>query len=375
MDEVLSLEDSRELLALCKAGKLYQVEDWIRRGKSIRVHPRSRDNPLQAVLRKGFFSLLELLVRNTTDQKERDDLLLQAVRLQQFDIVKMLVDHGANALSVPFSDVACAWDPEMMRYFMAKGSDVFADDSLARALTYRVRTALGFYMDYKRAHPERLDDLQRQLDMALATCCREGDEKWVSLLMWAGGDPYAEVRDIECKKDADKPWMQISGAEEAARKGHVRVLELLDLDPRNPKAQGVLYEACNGIHTRAVHYLLKIGIDPNDKEDGGSSGLETAITHIDWGKKMQRIWPGHEDTDSECLTIVKDLIRHKARWTPDDSELRAARRAVCEVGPDQVSQLITLLAKPRVCSPDVLQTLVGSPKMQEILKRAGYRER
>jgi hypothetical protein len=79
--DTLSPEESRELLALCKAGKLYQVEEWINQGKSIRVHPKSRDEPLHVALRKEFFSLIELLARHTDSQQTKDQVLLQAVRL------------------------------------------------------------------------------------------------------------------------------------------------------------------------------------------------------------------------------------------------------------------------------------------------------
>ena len=98
MGDTLSLEESRKLLALCKAGKLYQVEEWIRQGKSIRVHPKSRDEPLHATLRKGFFSLIELLARHTESQPMKDDVLLQAVRLQHFDMVRMAPSRCRSSL-------------------------------------------------------------------------------------------------------------------------------------------------------------------------------------------------------------------------------------------------------------------------------------
>jgi hypothetical protein len=369
MDDTLSLEDSRELLALCKAGRLYQVEEWIRAGKSLRVHAKSRDEPLHATLRTGFLSLIELLARHTDSQELKNGVLLQAVRRQMPEIAVMLVEQGADASSVPFSDVICAWDPAMMRYFMARGCDPFKEDDFARALSYGIRTALGFYMDCKRDHPEQADNLQFQLDMALALHCREGNEKWVAMLMWSGGDPHAKVRDLECKKDQDKPWHQISGAEEAARKGHVKVLEFLDLEGSHPDAQSILYEACCGIHEQAVHYLLKLGINPNDKDNGGSSCLDTVLTHIDWGKRWSRILPGYGCTAKTCLTLARDLIKHKARWRPDACNLRAARRAVCEVGPEYVSELVDLLGYPGACAPETLARLVGTSQMQDQLKR------
>jgi hypothetical protein len=369
MDETLTIEESRELLELCRDGKLYEVEEWIRQGKSIRVHPKSRDEPTRLVLRKGFHSLLELLIRHTTSQEELDGVLVQAVRKQRFDAVRMLVEHGANPLKVAFVDVACAWDPGMMRYFLEKGTDVLADDAMAYALTSRVQTALGFYMDCKAAHPEWADALQRQLDMALAIHCREGNEGWVAKLIWAGGNPYAKGRDMECKKNADKPWTQICGAEEAAHKGHLKVLELLDLDIDNPISQEILESACAGMHEDTVRYLLKLGINPNDKEDGGSRGLEAVLLRIDWGKQMQRFSPSFSDTASKCLSMARKLIRHKARWTPDAYVLRATRRAACEASPEQMTELVGQLGRPGVCDPEILRRFVDNPKIQELLKK------
>lgn len=371
--DTLSLEDSRELLAMCKAGKLYQVEDWIRQGKSIRVHPKSRDDPLNIALRKGFFSLVELLARNTDSQEKKDEILLQAIRRQTFDIVKMLVDHGANPKTVPLTDVLCAWDPEMMRYFFARGVDMLTDDPFTHALGWKIETVLGVFLDCRQKHPTMADDLQRQLDMALAVHCREGDEKWVAILMWAGGNPYARVRDIENKKYGDNPLTYITGAEEAARKGHLKVLEKLELDASHPDAQSILYEACAGIHEETVHYLLRLGINPNDKKDGGSSALDAILIHIDWGKRMQRIMPPYDDTADKCLKIAKDLIKHKARWTPDACRLRATRRAVCQVGPQYASDLVSLLRRRNACSDAVLEKFVGSSLMQDLLKRVSTR--
>lgn len=126
---------------------------------------------------------------------------------------------------------------------------------------------------------------------------------------------------------------------------------------------------------KAVHYLLKIGIDPNDKRNGGSSGLDTVLVHMDWGKKWQSVLPGYGCTARTCLTMTKDLLRHKARWGPDATDLRAARRAVCQVGPEYVSELVDLLGRPGVCAPEVLAKLVGTDQVQDQLKRGTARRR
>jgi hypothetical protein len=121
------------------------------------------------------------------------------------------------------------------------------------------------------------------------------------------------------------------------------------------------------MHEDAVHYLLKLGIKPNDKANGGCSGLDTVFFHMDWEKHNL---PSFMNCSERCLKIAKDLIRHHARWTPDEHNIRATRRAACDVGPKCVSALVDLLGKPGVCSPEVMAKLVGTDQMQDMLKRS-----
>jgi hypothetical protein len=46
MPEPLTLEDSKALLALCRAGKLFEIERWITAGKSIVTAAMMKKTPL-----------------------------------------------------------------------------------------------------------------------------------------------------------------------------------------------------------------------------------------------------------------------------------------------------------------------------------------
>ena len=365
METTLSLEESREFVALSTAGNLGQVEQWIRQGKSTSVHKKCWYPLMAMIFRKGFNNLLELLFKNTATQAEKDAVLCYAVRHQHFDQAKILVELGGNPLAVPFSDVVSAWDPEMVRYFMAKGTDIFADDQMARALKQEIPAALSFYMDYKRAHPDQAAKLQEQLDMALALHCRDGEERWVSMLMWAGGNPYAEVRDLERIKDADKSWMRISGVESAVRIGNVKILEMLDMDPHHSTSQELLYDSCFHIYVGAVNFLLNLGVKPNDKENGGSSGLDIILVMVDHDRFNISMY---ENCAEMCLVIARALIRHGAKWKPDDHELRRARRAM-RLEPKFVGKFVKTLGQPGVTEPAIMEKLVGSRLMKEALNR------
>jgi len=71
MSELLTLEDAKALIALCRAGKLYEIEKWIASGKSIQTPPEVRKNlwllsipkmpiwkPSRRIRRRGTFAIL-----------------------------------------------------------------------------------------------------------------------------------------------------------------------------------------------------------------------------------------------------------------------------------------------------------------------------
>lgn len=70
----LTADESKALLALCRTGRLYEIEDSIRTGRSLRIAEGVRGTPLQIALAKGFRGLIELLVRNESHREEADDL-------------------------------------------------------------------------------------------------------------------------------------------------------------------------------------------------------------------------------------------------------------------------------------------------------------
>ena len=76
-----------------------------------------------------------------------------------------------------------------MQLFLDGGADVVTEYPFTMAFSEKIRTALNRFVVYKRSHPELDLELQEQVDRALRFFGREGNLKWVSLLMWAGGDP------------------------------------------------------------------------------------------------------------------------------------------------------------------------------------------
>src|ERR1041385_8715312 len=81
----LTLEESTFLLALCRSGRLYEIEDWIKAGKSLAVAAGIRKTPLEIAIETGFHSLIVLLARNEARREVKNKALADAVERRKVD--------------------------------------------------------------------------------------------------------------------------------------------------------------------------------------------------------------------------------------------------------------------------------------------------
>src|SRR5262245_27792345 len=127
MCDTLSIPEAKELLKLCKLGKLFEVQDWIASGKSLCIPVELKTNPLKIAIDTNFHSLVELLARNEPDQNIKNRALRYAVSRQREEFVHILVANGADINSIPFIDVLRAWKPGIIHYFIDCGADFITD--------------------------------------------------------------------------------------------------------------------------------------------------------------------------------------------------------------------------------------------------------
>lgn len=92
----LPSHEAKQLVALCAAGRLYEVQDWIRAGKSLTVPAEIKRTPLRVALDTGFDSLIELLLRHETNQQAKNDALRHALLHDQRAIAELAVAYGAD---------------------------------------------------------------------------------------------------------------------------------------------------------------------------------------------------------------------------------------------------------------------------------------
>ena len=121
MENTLAIEtsvDTKELLRLCRAGRLYDIEKWITAGKPLDIPVKRNKTLLQVAVETEFHSLVELIARHESNQASKNAALEGAISLRRLDLVELLVENGAQITSVPFADVLLTWGAEAHPLFL-----------------------------------------------------------------------------------------------------------------------------------------------------------------------------------------------------------------------------------------------------------------
>ena len=215
-----------------------------------------------------------MLARNDSDVANLNQALSDAVVLRNLDTVFLLLEHGADLKSVPLADVLLTWEPRLIQLFLDGGADVFERLPFTVAFCARVRTALRPFINFKQAHSELDFQLQEQLERALRHFAREGDLKWVSLLLWAGANPRSTG---PSGTDDDDQESYVSALEQAATSSHVEILKKFKLSRERDDLSRLLCEASFGQSSDVLVYLLELGARPNATANGGSASLSRCL--------------------------------------------------------------------------------------------------
>ena len=247
-------DNIKQLIGLVRAGKFPDVQKWIADGKPTTPPKPYSSSPLRVAVETGFHSMIEILLQIETDQNEKNRLLCRAVWKNKFELIKLLVAYGADPKSVDFETVCRGGKPELMRFFLERGIDAVTDQPFARALCHPKRPQLGIYLHYC----DKIPELKHQLNLALRYHAREGNLRWVCLLLWAGGDARVKLPDIG--EDSD-PENDTSALEEAI--GHKRnaIVDKIRIDPKRDNLNGLLERACSAGDWNIIEKLIALGAD------------------------------------------------------------------------------------------------------------------
>jgi ankyrin repeat protein len=378
-DQAKSLDEIKPLIELCRAGKLFAIQEWIAEGKPVNPPPFPRRSnharaPLDIAVETGFHSLVEVLLKAGAeiDIDPWNGTMARALKARRFDIVQLLVEHGYDPKMIDMKDVFNTWDPAMMEYFIERGADVEAGNPLAWAFCNRIRTALRVLKRFQDQFPS----FREQANIALRHHCKEGNLKWVSLLLWAGADPYAlGLSSHDEEPDPEDEGLSALGY--AALYGHFDVFKLrqVKLDPAHPRINDILRYADHDEGIELIKVLLEKGLNPNDAENGGCSMIQRLLHCIDedfsfyrWHERNSR-----EKIDSERardkIEAIHLLAMHGAKWVPKDKNVKDARKSLLKLKPDFTIEFVWIMSKYAACAQECIQDLIATPTMKAHLSQ------
>jgi hypothetical protein len=350
--------DIKELMPLVRTGKLFEVQKWIAAGKRTMPPEPYWTSPLRVAVQTGFHSMIELLVQQGVDQHELDYMLENAVWNGNFDVIKLLIQYGANLHAVDFEDVCRTGHPFIIQYFLDNGIDAETNQPFARALCYPKRRFLGIYMRYRNKVPS----FKRQLNLALKYHARAGNLKWVSLLMWAGGDPHLRLPEIGEKPNRKE---DTSALEDAVFGQRYDIVDKIGIDSERDNVNRMFETACLLGHTKMIEKLLAVGADPKGAK-GSNEPMDKAISRLCFDME-ERYGFRSETKAKEALAGIVSLAKLGARWESRDWHLRHLRRLLCHFEPSMTETIVKTFHEHQVCASDVLLKLIRTAKMKTLL--------
>jgi ankyrin repeat protein len=361
------LEKLAELHRLCREGRLYDVERWIRAGRPLQIAQgtavkRSRlTSNLEVALKAGNHALIVLLLSNGYDPNQELNCPLDlALRTRRFDLVNLLLEWGADPHSVDLGALFDTYNSDLFKRFQDLGVDLTTGHALAEALAYHTsnRPLFGFAKRHRESNPK----IQRELNIALGHHVDEENEKGVQLCLWAGANPHAPAPNLRywrstAQDDGDEEEDAESGTSamyEACHRGNVTILRRLGPDPARDDFDE-LYQTAG---SRAVVDLLAERAPPRD--------TGAVIRHQVW-------WAGFSSEPWSRIEALRRLFEIGARWTQSSKdEIASVRWSLLKGSDSTFIDLMKLMATQDYCSPDLLRAVARTPAFQGRMKKVGF---
>jgi hypothetical protein len=355
-----------EFHEMCRQGRLYDVERWIQTGHPLQVRyepgryvrGRRKTSALEIALDQESHALVLVLLCNGYDPNaERHSPLDAALRARRWDLVDLLLAWGADPMRVDLDAVFGTYRTELFERFQALGVDLTDGHALAEALADH--TSNKPLYGFAKRHRERDPRFQTELNMALVCHAEEGNQKGVSLCLWAGADPHAPAPSLRYpiseEDDSDEDgFVGFSAVEQACARGEVEILERLGPDPERDDFDE-LYRATS---STAVIDILARSVLPKDV----GTLLERYLWSMSapWGKQVSH-W------------TIQHLFEIGMRWqSSNQAQIANIRRLLLKTSDYEFIALVKLLAADDHCDREILVELGRTAAMRRRMKRVGF---
>ncbi|MAS93128.1 MAG: hypothetical protein CMO55_08020 [Verrucomicrobiales bacterium] len=352
------------LVDLCERGMLYEAEEWLTTGHVATRPEGSDDCPLRTATRMGFHSLVKLLLDYGCTGDQKLDSLAVAAYAGNLDICKLLVEANAPVGELYHEHLDDVIRRPLIEYLLDHGLDLTQRNGLAHLfVNCRVKPLLGIFLRYRDQFPE----WENQAAMALCEFVHRRDKKWVSLMIWAGADPFLPVPDLsEITDESEEDIWKHTAAELAAWLEDPDLLKLLRINPTAEQATRLLFSAWSRPTRSLVEPLIAAGADVNGYSEEEGSLLHKALHSF---AVRGDYWRPRTSPEEE-VELISMLIRKGAKWRLP-KRIREAdwlrRRMYAQDGPFVV-EVIRLLHAGECCETAFLKDFVNKPKMRDWIR-------
>ena len=274
--------ENKHLVQLARIGDYEAIQEWIAAG-NVPDYRGCRPYVLPDIVWTGFLSVLRLLLRSydwKQWQNELDAAIETSVRVSRADFVDLLIKCGANPEKAEWCEVFATHNESlivsmiqfrndlenMFEYSITVSKPVMA--ALRKALAAKPEVEPFFISGIIEAFEGqwetwRDEELQRA-------------KKLLRILVWAGVDPRREVEVESYYEDAS---FEDSLLGMAVRRGDWSELKMMHPTQSDlPVIRKALLRSCQ-LDDRKLKLLLDCHLELNDREDGTSSYLHSAIIH------------------------------------------------------------------------------------------------
>lgn len=356
--------DFRHLVHLCDGGMLYEAEAWLQSGHSARQPEDCRICPLLSATKRGFHSLVRMLLRYDCSPEQKQTSLEWAASEGNFEISKLLIEAGAQARDLCPDYFPSVYQREFLQFLIDHGLDLAKEDALSTLFVEgRAKPLLGLYLQNKGRFPA----WERQAALALCEFVRKEDLKWISLMIWAGADPLRKVHALcECATDCEDDYRR-SAAEIAVSSRNPRVFALLKLQPDPSLATTLLHESYIIPPMETLTILLAAGADLNHYLPEGGTVFHRILKSFCFEGYFTYLRGGAR----QSVETIAFLIREGAKWRPPSVEKSIAdlRRSLYNQDSEAVVEVIRLMHAGNACPLEQLVELARTSKMKGWIER------
>lgn len=355
-----SAEELVELTKLCADGRIYAVEEWIKQGKpcwarDYRIKPgKVVKNPLATAIKTNQRDLVSLFLCNGVPPDGGEELLLtEVVADRHWEILDELLAFGADLTSVSPFEIVDSYNVDLYDRYEAAGGDVTRGHALARSLGQHSSNRPGYGWVRKRKDDPRV---AREIAIALVEAVKDGRERAVAMLRWAGADPHVLVTDIPNRYSVDDVDEEEEGWASAVFMAvtcdHAKILSMLKPDPSRDDFDD-LWKYASSIEV--VDCLAAI-----------QPPKSWSVTIL---RNLERWASGYHGWESErCVKHIRQKYEAKLEVLEEDG-LRSLRSSFRRARDSySVGEVVKWLHRPQNCAPDVYAVIVRAKSVKKYLE-------